>query len=209
MKDSNKRKIQELVTACRETGELGLVSCSSGNMSCRCDDGLAAMSASGSWLGRINEEAIATCRIDSGEVVGELKPTVEAGFHLGILKSQPNVNVVLHFQSPFATAIACCEKIERNFNCIIEVPVYIGEPAVVDFYMPGSDALAAAVIEAMKTHQMVILRNHGQVTVGRDFDEAIQRAVFFELACKILTLQKDCKPLSVEAVEQLAKLNKA
>ena len=39
---------------------------------------------------------------------------------------------------------------------------------------------------AMAGHNVAILGNHGEVTVGKDFREAIQRALFFELACTIL-----------------------
>jgi ribulose-5-phosphate 4-epimerase/fuculose-1-phosphate aldolase len=46
--------------------------------------------------------------------------------------------------------------------------------------------LAKAVTAAMRTHNLVQLRNHGQVTAAADFRHAIQNAVFFELACEII-----------------------
>ncbi len=202
-------EITAIVNACKKIAELRLVKCSSGNLSCRCENGNAALSATGAWLEKINEKQIATCNINSGKTIGDITPTVEAGMHLGILKNRKDVNVVLHFQSPFATAMACRKKIKQNFNCIIEVPAYIGTPAVVDFHMPGSKKLAEAVTKAMEKHNMAILKNHGLVTVGKNFDETIQRAVFFELACKIITIQKNCQFLTNDAVEKLKHLSKA
>lgn len=38
------------------------------------------------------------------------------------------------------------------------------------------------MIEAMKDHDAVLLSNHGQVVCGRDFDEVLERALFFEMA---------------------------
>jgi len=38
----------------------------------------------------------------------------------------------------------------------------------------------------MQTHNLVQLRNHGQVTVGRHLRQAIQNAAFFEMACEII-----------------------
>ena len=58
--------------------------------------------------------------------------------------------------------------------------------AIVPYIAPGSSELAQVVTSAMRDHDLVILRNHGQVTIGKDFREALQRAAFFELACKIL-----------------------
>jgi ribulose-5-phosphate 4-epimerase/fuculose-1-phosphate aldolase len=42
------------------------------------------------------------------------------------------------------------------------------------------------VTESMKTHDLVVLQNHGQVVVGKSFDDVIQKALFFELACGII-----------------------
>ena len=39
---------------------------------------------------------------------------------------------------------------------------------------------------AMAKHDLVQIRNHGQVTVGCDFRHVIQNAAFFELACEIV-----------------------
>ena len=132
-------------------------------------------------------------------------------FHRGILKARPEVNVVLHFQSPYATAIACGQPEQYNFNVIIEVPAYIGTPAVVNYLPPGSQELAEAVTGAFAdgTTQMAILKNHGLVTVGKDFDDAIQKAVFFELACRILLTNSKTKPIDEAAIEQLRSLGQA
>jgi len=65
--------------------------------------------------------------------------------------------------------------------------------------------LAEAVADAFKDPQthLAILKNHGLVTVGKDFNDAIQKAVFFEMACRILLTHPNAKPLDVEAVKQL------
>ncbi len=40
----------------------------------------------------------------------------------------------------------------------------------------------------MKDHNSVLLRKHGQVVCGKDFDQAFERAMFFEMACRIIIL---------------------
>jgi len=97
------------------------------------------------------------------------------------------MDVVLHFQTPFATTLACCDGAEKtNFFLIPEIPYYIGKIGFVPFLQPGSEALGNAVTDSLRTHDMVVLRNHGAVTVGKTFDDAIQKAIFFELACQII-----------------------
>jgi ribulose-5-phosphate 4-epimerase/fuculose-1-phosphate aldolase len=203
MKYAGNKKIKAFVEACHKVADFGLLRCSSGNMSFRLDDKLAVLTASGAWLGEITARQAAICRIDNGQCINGLTPTVETKFHLGILRKRPEINVVLHFQSPFATTIACGKPRDYNFNVIIEVPYYIKDPAIVEYLPPGSDALADAVSAAGEKHDMVILRNHGLVTVGRDFNDAIQKACFFELACQILLCQNNPQFLSKSNIDKL------
>lgn len=203
MKYAGNKKIRAFVDACHRVADFGLLRCSSGNMSCRLNDKLAVLTASGAWLGEITARQATICRIDNGQCINGLTPTVENKFHLGILRKRPDVSVVLHFQSPFATAIACGKPNDYNFNVIIEVPYYIKDPAVVKYLPPGSVALADAVIAAFEEHDMAILCNHGLVTVGRDFNDAIQKACFFELACQILLCQDNPQFLSKSVIDEL------
>ncbi|MHC4855838.1 MAG: class II aldolase/adducin family protein [Planctomycetota bacterium] len=205
MKDS---VIKEFVAACHKVAEYGLVSCSSGNLSRRIEPDTALLSASGSWLAELTEEQVVVCAMDSGCCLNGKVPTCESVYHLGILKNRPDVNVVLHFQSPYATAIACDEKDSLNSNMTIEVPVYIGTPAIVPYLSPGSGELARAVIDAFKDPKtyLAVLKNHGLISVGKDFNDAIQKAVFFEMACKIILTNPNAKPLDDDAVKRLHKV---
>ncbi len=195
-----KRQIEEFVQACRQSSKMGLLQCSSGNMSARIDDDIVALSASRTWLANIKASQVALCSIKTRECVNNKTPTVESSLHLGILDQRKDVNVVLHFQSPFASAIACSNSKNIDFNVIIEVPYYIGTPGWVDFYPPGSNELANEVIEQAINCDMIIMKNHGLVTFGKDYNDTIQKAVFFELACKIILLGNNIAPLSDKQV---------
>ena len=190
--------VEQFVDATHRLAAYGVVQCSSGNMSWRVGDDLMAVTGTGAWLERIEETQIALCRISDGATVNGARPSVESGFHAGVLRERPDIGVVLHCQSPCATAIACSRPDEINLAVIPEVPFYIGEPAIVPLLQPGSAELAAAVIEAAREHELLLLRNHGQVVLGRDFDDALQRAGFFELACEVLLRGRDLQPLPAE-----------
>lgn len=201
--DNYKSEIEDFVKAGRRAGEYGLLKCSSGNLSVRIDGELVLLSGTRSWLGEIKTDQVAVCDIASGESVNGVMPTVESRFHLGIMREQKEVNCVLHFQSPYVTAIAAGEPERYNYNVIIEVPFYIGDPAIVKYSLPGSDELADDVVRAMADSKMVIMKNHGAVTVGESADDAIQRAVFFEMACRILLTNPQAKPISVIDIQKI------
>lgn len=193
------------VTSAHSAAAHGLLQCSSGNMSWRIDDELVAITASGSWLERLTTDDVVLCQTNDGEVLNNKTPSVESRFHLGILRSRKDVNVILHFQSPYATAITCSNRRDYNFFVLPEIPFYIGDIGRVDFFMPGSEELAMATIEAAKRYTMVLLQNHGQVVMGKNFDDVIQKACFFELVCQILLCGKDIAPLPPQCVEALQK----
>lgn len=193
MKPISRKQLATFASAChRAAKEHRLMQCSSGNMSWRADDERMLVSGTRTWLGEIRTDQIAVVRIADGGRLNSVKPSVEAGFHAGVLRARPDVSVVLHFQTPFATALACRRDLERvNFFVIPEIPYYIGRIALVPFLPPGSEALARAVVAAMASHDMAILRNHGLVTVGGTFDDAFQKAVFFELASSVIVRAGD------------------
>ena len=178
--------VNAFIAACHETADRGLVRCSSGNLSWRVDKERMLVTRTRSWLGRLTVDDVALCSIEDGVALNGVKPTVEVRFHAGILRTRPDINVVLHYQSPDATALACQKRTGTHFFVIPEIPFYIGPIGWVPYLPPGSEELADAVIAAMSNHDLAIMANHGQVTVAGDFDHAIQNAEFFELACGII-----------------------
>jgi ribulose-5-phosphate 4-epimerase/fuculose-1-phosphate aldolase len=196
--------LDRFVDACHEVDRRRLVRCSCGNLSMRIDAERALVTATGSWLGRLSREQVVVCRIADGAVLAGGKPSSETGFHLGILRTRPEVNAVLHFQTPSATAVACRPPEAVDFSVIPEIPYYIGPVARVPYLLPGSSELAQAVIDAMRQHDMLLMTNHGQVTAAHDFDQVIQNAEFFELACEILLRGGSAvTPMSASDQEQL------
>jgi ribulose-5-phosphate 4-epimerase/fuculose-1-phosphate aldolase len=179
------KHMDRFVNASRDTARRGLVFCSSGNLSARIDEQHMLITESGVWMEDIRKNQVALCRIDDGVCLNKKHPSMESGLHRSVLKTRRDINVVLHFQSPFATALACRDMKWNDIFVVPEIPYYIGPVISIDYVAPGSDDLAEAVASATKSNDMVVLRNHGQVTVGKDYKEALKRAVFFEFAAGI------------------------
>ena len=197
---------QEFMKAAHRAGNEHLMLCSSGNMSWRIGDKVM-ISGTGSWLPTIQKEKIAVLNLEDGTTVNGVKPSMENGFHLGVLRNRPDANVVLHFQSEYATTVACMKNKPTNFNVTAEVPCHVGkEIPVIPYYRPGSPELAQAVVEALKDHDSCLLTNHGQVVCGKDFNSAFEKAMFFEMACRIIVQSgMDYTVLTEEEIKDLDK----
>ena len=196
--------IEKFIAEAHRVGDAGLTVCSSGNISWRIGNEIL-VSGTGSWVPSLSKEKVSICNLETGEVLNGVKPSMESVFHMGVLRERPDVNVVLHFQSPYATAVACMKETPKDFNVTAEVPCHVGaDIPVIPYYRPGSRELAEAVIEAMKDHNSVLLKKHGQVVCGKDFDQAFERAMFFEMACRITVLTKgEYMTLSKEEIDDL------
>ena len=118
-------QIEKFIMQAHRVGDAGLTVCSSGNLSWRIGEE-ALVSGTGSWVPSLTKEKVAVCRVADGEVLNGVKPSMESGFHLGVLRERPDVDVVLHFQSPYATAVACREEIPRTFNVKAEGAWHVG-----------------------------------------------------------------------------------
>ena len=179
-------QIEQFMAQAHRVGDANLTICSSGNISWRIGDEVL-ITGTGSWVPSLPKEKVSICRLSTGEVLNGVKPSMESTFHLGILRERLDVNVVLHFQSEYATAVSCMKNKPTNFNVTAEIPCHVGsEIPVIPYYRPGSPELAKAVVEAMQKHNSVLLTNHGQVVCGKDFDQVYERATFFEMACRII-----------------------
>jgi len=129
------KMMTSFIEACHEIGKRQLLRCSSGNMSFRINKKYMLITASRSWKGSITPSEVTLCDIEDEHVISGKKPSVEIFFHAGILRSRPDINVVLHFQSPNATVISCAKR-NINYFVIPEIPFYIGKIVRIPFFYP-------------------------------------------------------------------------
>lgn len=196
--------INQFVEMARRVGKAGLTVCSSGNLSVRHEEEVL-ISGTGSWVPELTADRVSVCRLSDGEVLNGIRPSIESVFHMGVMREHEDVGCVLHFQSPYATAVACMKNRPTNFNFTAECPLHVGEEIpMIPYYRPGSPELAKAVVEAMREHNSVMLLKHGQVVCGKDFNQAFERAMFMEMACRIAIINGDnVDPLTPAEIKDL------
>lgn len=198
-------QIEEFVRQARRVGAAGLTICSSGNLSWRLENDEVLLSGTGSWVPELTADRVSVCRLSTGEVLNGVRPSMESVFHMGVMRRREDVNVVLHFQSPYATAVACMDRRPDNFNFTAEMALHVGETIpMIPYFRPGSPELASHVIDALTEHNSAMLLKHGQVVCGKDFDQAFERAMFFEMGCRIAVLNGgNVNPLTTEEIGDL------
>ena len=166
--------------------EKGLVPGKSGNISIRYEKDefeRVAVTPSGLSLKSLYENDILIVDVD-GKLIytSEKKPTSELMMHLKIYKKRNDVGAVVHTHSPIATGFAFSGiKIEKmeGFG-----PINDHSIPLIDYYSPGSDELAEAVSIGLEKSDVVVLKGHGIVAIGKNLDEASLLAEFIEDSAK-------------------------
>ncbi|MBN1831877.1 MAG: class II aldolase/adducin family protein [Deltaproteobacteria bacterium] len=206
MTQNRKKLISDLIQTAHEAGAKRLVNASSGNISVRYDENSFLISGSGTSLDKLKEKEISTCFINTVRHYEGVKPSMENHFHRAIYKNRTDVNAVLHFQSVYATTLACMPEPEYDLNFIPESTVYIKRVSVIPYLMPGSTKLSEAVGKALEKTDLFVLKNHGQIAVGYSLEDVLKKALVFEFACHILYLaDKEIVRYSVIDIEELIK----
>lgn len=148
-------------------------------------------------------------RIDlEGEVIGPNQPSKEYPFHLAIYRARLDVRAVVHVHAPHSVAVSCLAALDPAKPIPAITPYFImrvSPLAVVPYFRPGSNELAAAVGEAVADHDCMLLRNHGSICAGGTIAEAMDRALELEETARLFLLLRhhDVRYLTPAEVDEL------
>ncbi|GFN34596.1 class II aldolase/adducin family protein [Tepidimicrobium xylanilyticum] len=182
---------EELVNISRRCYDKNLITATGGNISCRIpNSNQILIKASGSAFSDMTPSDVVLINLDGNIVAGSKQISKEWRFHAGIYKVRPDVNAVIHVHPPFATAIAANhDSLPMVTN---HAKAYLKHVPTIGTAPSGSEELAYMVIEQFKDPQRVgiLMKEHGIITVGKDFYQAFYLAEMLEDTAKIALFSK-------------------
>ena len=98
--------------------------------------------------------------LDGKQIAGKRPRTSEILLHLEIFKAVAEAKSCVHCHPPHATAYAITGRVPPS-RVIPEFEVFVGKVAVSPYETPGTKAFAETVIPYVKSHNTVLLANHG------------------------------------------------
>lgn len=186
--------------------ERGLISAVDGNMSCRMSDDTVIITGAGAMKGFLSPEQLAKVDMQGNVLSAGAKCSTETNIHLVCYQERPDIKAVLHCHPPHAVALSVAE-IDMQTPIIPEMIVTIGGIPTTPFATPGTSELGESIRSVVRCSDVLVMRNHGSVTVGSNMLDAFKKLDMIEHTAKILWLAHTARggltPLSDEAVAKL------
>ena len=158
----------QICDVCHKMWQLGWVAANDGNVSVRLEDGTFLATPKGNVL----------------EGAEDLRPSSEIKMHLRCYEKRADVNAVVHAHPPAATGFAVAHRPMDMYNMIEDVAA-IGAVPLTPYGTPSTTEVPDAIEPYLNDHDVMLLENHGALTVGSDVITAYYRMESLELWAKI------------------------
>ena len=159
---------EQICDVCHKMWQLGGVAANDGNVSVRLDADTIIATPTGISKSFITPEKLVKLNL-KGEIVeaeGDYRPSSEIKMHIRCYEEREDVRAVVHAHPPIATGFALAH-IPLDTYSVIESAIVVG-----------------AITPYLPDHDVMLLENHGALTVGSDVITAYYRMETLELVAK-------------------------
>ena len=193
-----KRQKEEMIGLGKKLYDLRLVVARGGNLSSRLAQDTILITATSVSLGELREEDIIKVALASPADCANKRLSTEFHLHSLIYKNFSGINRVIHCHPPLTNAyFAVYDDLEI---LTFETKLFLGRIPVVKQFTP-SVTNPEEVVSALKINNLVAIKNHGVVSIGENFNEALYLIESLEEAVKMLGLARLLKKEALNPFE--------
>ena len=160
---------EAICDVCHKMWQLGWVAANDGNVSVKLPDGNFLCTPTGISKSFITPEklVIVNDKLEVVEGAPGYKPSSEMKMHMRCYRERPDVGAVVHAHPPTATGYAVAGKSMDEYS-MIETVIAIGSIPLTPYGTPSTDEVPEAITPYLQNHDVMLLQNHGALTVGAD-----------------------------------------
>jgi len=166
-----------------------LISLSGGNLSVRVGHNQFLVTPSGMMYEDMSPEDCVLVN-EKGEVLeGHRKPSVDTAALLSIFKARDDITAIIHTHQPYTNAIGL---VQDEFPCVLTTLANVakGPVHVCPYVSAASKDMGEMAMTYLKDRDVVIMKNHGLLALGKDLKSALYIAVYTEEAAKTYVLAR-------------------
>lgn len=177
---------KQIVEVARLMYHKNMVNAFEGNISVL-DKDLVYITPSAVCKGFLTDEMLVVTDMEGNVVEGAYKPSSEIKLHLAAYRNRSDIKSVVHAHPPYATAYAVANKAIET-KAYPEMIVLFKKIPLAAYGTPSTDEIWQGMLEYIQEYEIILLANHGIVTVGRDAYDAFFKLESAESIAKTLLL---------------------
>ena len=174
----------DIVEVGRRLWVQGYVASNDGNISVRLSADHILTTPKSVSKGFMTPDMCVVTDMDGVKVRGDRDASSELKMHLEVYRQRPDVGAVVHAHPATATGFAVA-GVPLNRAVLAEVITTLGGIPIADYATPSTAELPAAIREYIKSHDGLLLANHGALAVAPDLFSAYYRMETIEHFAKI------------------------
>jgi L-fuculose-phosphate aldolase len=163
--------------------ERGLTTSLGGNISLRIGE-LILITPAKIDKGRLLPAQVGIISINGENLTPHIELSIETDMHLCVMQNRADVKAVIHAHPTIATFFTAT-NVDINTTLTAEAFAVLGYPSKAQYALMGTKQLASSVSEATLNSNVVLMENHGVLTVGKNLLEAFNRIEVLECTAKM------------------------
>lgn len=178
---------KEIIEIGRRLWQRGYVASNDGNISVCLEDKTILTTPTGVSKGFMTEEMILHLDMD-GNVLHDFQrylPSSEVKMHIKVYRERDDVRAVVHAHPPYATAFAVA-GIPLDKHILPEAVLTLGVVPIAPYGTPSTDEIPESIRPYVRDSDVILLANHGALTLGVDLMTAYFRMETLEHTASIL-----------------------
>jgi ribulose-5-phosphate 4-epimerase/fuculose-1-phosphate aldolase len=170
---------EKLITACRILDREGIMD-ELGHFSVRCPERGGVLINGKVSPGQAQEEDIILLDLDGNRLEGDLEPASESPLHLAVYQRRPDVTAIAHTHSPMIVTLSIAGVTLRTVENQGASVIGRGAPVFEKYGLVDSFELAHEVAETLGSHNICVLKSHGNIVVGGSIEEVCVSTMWAE-----------------------------
>jgi L-fuculose-phosphate aldolase len=199
---------RDIINIGKRLYEKGMVASNDGNLSIKINRNEIAITPTGVCKGDMTASDILIVDMKTRKIIsGKKKITSEAPMHFSIYEQRNDAIAVVHAHPVVATALAVAGV--QLDSCILpEVVLTIGIIPLADYATPTTSEVPESIKSYIMKHDVVLLANHGAISIGKDMWDAYFKMERLEHYAQIFLVSKLLGSQRILTSDEICKLQK-
>jgi HCOMODA/2-hydroxy-3-carboxy-muconic semialdehyde decarboxylase len=177
--DTMRELIEALVKGCKILDAEGIMD-ELGHLSARSPDGNRVLMNGKVSPGQVTQDDIVLLDLNGNKIEGKSEPAKEIPLHLAVYQRRPDVMAIAHTHSPTIVALSIAGVKLQAVDNLGATTFGEAAPLFEEYGLVDTFDMGYRITDAMGSHNVIVLKGHGNLVAGGSIQEACVSAIWAE-----------------------------